>query len=736
MDYSLTAAAATANSAHHMHKSSPSTHYNKNKRVLVEPSQHDHHAVETVLSPRNNNQILQTSSSSSTSLSWTSSEEENDDNAENEEPTSNTLQQTNKVHDDSKYLAQHKIQTLLKQKEIQWQNERRELTNELINSTKEFEETISSYETVITNIKSSTESQINDLIKKFECTLEQERESHRLTKDELDNVIVEKEDMEQELGKLVIDYDKLIEEGMEKYAKEELAKVTTEFETLRQESQAKDANMKAHIKDKELQWNEERVRLEEEIKSLKQERSADVQSSSNALQMQLLAAMKEAEDMRKFNTTLRSEHNETITQLESELSEERDKKTEYLRENISLQESYQQQEDKITSLQTEVNATKEELQKVSNDLNAAQEELQRVTTELDDALTYTKNMNTEHEETTSRLNKLQIQLKSVESSKEENQKMYERDMSAYVEELETLRVQHSDARKHIETLEVSTQSLQSQLEKSDKDHKAHIKSKSKELLQSTQAFEETISSYNSMIAKSNESNEKMKHENKILKTDLDKVKNTLQDREFSREVEINAYKQVMDALKKKCTDETTIIRHLEQDKNKLQMQVKRLQSNFQDVMSQFEKTSNTQEEEIRTARLNSDEQQKKIDSLQDEVTRVEEALKVSREELQRANVELDEMLNYTQQTTRRLNLDHEQQTLALRHEFKEETSKLNKIIQSLETQVKSFESSKAASIDKQNDAHQKLDSLSELISTLKCTLENEKESAQTLLGSR
>jgi len=640
MDYSLTAAAATANSAHHMHKSSPSTHNNNNKRVLVEPSQHDHHAVETVLSPRNNNQILQTSSSSSsTSLSWTSSEEENDD--ENEEPTSNTLQPTNKVHDDSKYLAQHKIQTLLKQKEIQWQNERRELTNELINSTKAFEETISSYETVITNIKSTTESQIHDLIKKFECTLEQERESHRLTKDELDNVIVEKEDMEQELGKLVIDYDKLIEEGMEKYAKEELAKVTIK-------RQDKDANMKEHIKDKELQWNEERAILEEGIKSLKQERSADVQSSnssssSNALQIQLQAAMKEAVDMRKFNTTLRSEHNETITQLELELIEERDKKTEYLRENISLKEnntdlveSNQRQEEEINILQTEMNDTKEELQKVSNDVNAAQKELQRVTTELDDALTYTKNMNTEHEETTSRLKKLQIQLTSVESTKEENQKMYEHDISTNVEELETLRVQYSDAQRNIASLsERSTnleaslkseketiQSLQSQLEKSDKDHKAHIKSKSKELLKSTQAFEETISSYNSMIAKSNESNEKMKHENKVLKTDLDKVKNTLQDREFSREVEINAYKQVMDALKKKCTDETTIIRHLEQDKNKLQMQVKRLQSNFQDVMSQFEKTSDTQEEDIRKARLNSDEQQKKIDSLQDEVTSV------------------------------------------------------------------------------------------------------------------
>jgi chromosome segregation ATPase len=180
----------------------------------------------------------------------------------------------------------------------------------------------------------------------------------------------------------------------------------------------------------------------------------------------------------------------------------------------------------------------------------------------------------------------------------------------------------------------------------------------------------------------------------------------------------------MDALKKKCTNETTIIRHLEQDKNKLQMQVKRLQSNFQDVMSQFEKTSDTQEEEIRKARLNSDEQQKQIDSLQDEVTSVEEALKVSRE---KATVELDDMLNYTQQTTRRLNLEHEQQTLALRHEFKEETSKLNKVIQSLDSQVNDFESSKADSIDKHNDAHQKLDSLSELISTLKCTLENEKK---------
>jgi len=60
-------------------------------------------------------------------------------------------------------------------------------------------------------------------------------------------------------------------------------------------------------------------------------------SSQIVLRMQLATANKEAEDMRSFNAVLRKEHNETISELDAELEKERSGKTECLSQIVKQQ---------------------------------------------------------------------------------------------------------------------------------------------------------------------------------------------------------------------------------------------------------------------------------------------------------------------------------------------------------------------------------------------------------------
>ena len=62
--------------------------------------------------------------------------------------------------------------------------------------------------------------------------------------------------------------------------------------------------------------------------------------------MRLENATQEAQDMRKFNTDMRKEHDETIAELELELEKERGGKTECLSKVVTLQYQVQTLETK------------------------------------------------------------------------------------------------------------------------------------------------------------------------------------------------------------------------------------------------------------------------------------------------------------------------------------------------------------------------------------------------------
>ncbi|KAL3809254.1 hypothetical protein ACHAXA_007991 [Cyclostephanos tholiformis] len=140
-------------------------------------------------------------------------------------------------------------------------------------------------------------------------------------------------------------------------------------------------NVRALVEENELKWKEERGRLETEIQLLKESISDglkrslsmastmksdcknevsvtdDVSSTSMFhLRMQLANAVTEAEEMRKFNTAIRREHDKTVEALESELKEERKSKTESLSQIVTLQY-------KIASLQQEMEYAKEDNRK-------------------------------------------------------------------------------------------------------------------------------------------------------------------------------------------------------------------------------------------------------------------------------------------------------------------------------------------------------------------------------------
>jgi hypothetical protein len=131
-------------------------------------------------------------------------------------------------------------------------------------------------------------------------------------------------------------------------------------------AQNDERNVRALMEDNEGQWRGERACLETEIKLLKENRAAGLESnpsmtssSSNEsgamthLRMQLANAVKEADDMRKFNTVIRGEHEKTVESLESELKDERKSRTESLTQIVTLQY-------KIATLEQDLEDAKED----------------------------------------------------------------------------------------------------------------------------------------------------------------------------------------------------------------------------------------------------------------------------------------------------------------------------------------------------------------------------------------
>lgn len=137
-----------------------------------------------------------------------------------------------------------------------------------------------------------------------------------------------------------------------------------------------ESKLRAVLEDREEQWKEQRERFEAEIKALNDTMSgtdsfsvlsgakpssvvtSTTEGSTIALHMKLDNAVKEAEDMRKFNAAIRKEHSETIGELESALEKERSGKTETLSQVVTLQY-------KIATLEQDLEFAKEETARAS-----------------------------------------------------------------------------------------------------------------------------------------------------------------------------------------------------------------------------------------------------------------------------------------------------------------------------------------------------------------------------------
>eukprot|EP00804_Cyclotella_cryptica_P004135 CCRYP_016861-RA/>CCRYP_016861-RA protein AED:0.01 eAED:0.01 QI:186/1/1/1/1/1/3/192/1437 len=139
---------------------------------------------------------------------------------------------------------------------------------------------------------------------------------------------------------------------------EERAKLESRIRSLTETSwgaQNSEYALKAELLKKEQSWQEDRARLEAEVKHLKdivkesgsdgysltasllQNHPTSICENSTHMKLQLDTIMREAEEMRKFNSAIRKEHGATIADLESELEKERASKKDLLSEIVTLQ---------------------------------------------------------------------------------------------------------------------------------------------------------------------------------------------------------------------------------------------------------------------------------------------------------------------------------------------------------------------------------------------------------------
>jgi hypothetical protein len=155
----------------------------------------------------------------------------------------------------------------------------------------------------------------------------------------------------------------------EKEWKEDRAKLEGQIKNLTEASwgaQNSEYALKAELHKKEQEWKEDRAKLEAEVKHLKDivkesgSSGGDGYSITSSLmqntsfgcepahmKMQLDSAIREAEQMRNYNSTIRKEHGQTIADLESELEKERASKKDMLSQIVSLQY-------KVTKLESEL----------------------------------------------------------------------------------------------------------------------------------------------------------------------------------------------------------------------------------------------------------------------------------------------------------------------------------------------------------------------------------------------
>jgi chromosome segregation ATPase len=202
------------------------------------------------------------------------------------------------------------------------------------------------------------------------------------------------------------------------------------------------------------------------------------------------------------------------------------------------------------------------------------------------------------------------------------------------------------------------------------------------------------------MAEKKEENEKLRHELDEAKTALAKMEEDSKDTE-AHEEEINNYREAVDVLKKKLEEGASTIRIHEQDKTKLRLEVGRLNSDFTEVISQFE----------RELSLSCEASEVALREKHKECEAVQVALDKSKAELMRMRSELANAEGQDNESS--------QTMLNLRCELSEKETKLENTLLNLDTSIEC------------NSKHEK--TIRKLREELN-ELESEKEEAETLLG--
>ena len=277
-------------------------------------------------------------------------------------------------------------------------------------------------------------------------------------------------------------------------------------------------------------------------------------------------------------------------------------------------------ENEIDSLRHAVKKAEKERHEASDAAKSSQVELQKATNELNEMLKYTKKLKVDHDDATSKLlneqltsmnevvQSLQSQVKSTESAKEENRRMYERDINLQQAEVETLRTKHNDAQSKLNTLsdlvtslkaaleseKENAQILLSQFKKSEGDRKSHVKQKEEleaelaRLLMSDQTKTEKIRNLESKEKKLDKAEVELK-ELRAKEQEL----NSLHVQMIEKE---NDHNNKISELKSKVNEDT-------RKYMAVQEKIASMEAHASDLQQEFKRTLHKKEEEASKSRV-------------------------------------------------------------------------------------------------------------------------------------
>ncbi|KAL3784386.1 hypothetical protein ACHAW5_010537 [Stephanodiscus triporus] len=363
-------------------------------------------------------------------------------------------------------------------------------------------------------------------------------------------------------------------------------------------AQNDERNLRALMEENEGQWRGERACLETEIKLLKENRAARLESnpsttssSSNEngamthLRIQLANAVKEAEDMRKFNTAIRGEHEKTVESLESELKDERERRTESLTQIVTLQY-------KIATLEQELEDAKEDKKEKLALLQPTPRNRSH------DSLSYYSNSQDSHSHRSIEENRsLEIEVNKLRGLLIE--KMDE--AQEYRQELDAMK-KMAEEKELCEKLDredkflqdpFSAQEIDKIVQQKDEDNERRIKKiiadKDEEFERKVSDLEERITTLNDIISTKDEEFEIAVAE---LEDDIKRLKKELEVAADEHKTELGECKRELDRQRRKHRSEMNQLNNtLEMQKSKqerLQSHIKSLEKQISDMVNDYE----------------------------------------------------------------------------------------------------------------------------------------------------